>query len=147
MLILPDARCLGKQEVDYLGSYAASGKTLIITGETGKYDETGASRDSNPVHKLLGITNPAEKKPAELHLISELPRPSILCSIAKEFDHQAASGAGGERIRQAKESLRGRSPEVSGLQPAVQVEASPFLATQIASVGDKIEVFLANFKG
>jgi hypothetical protein len=37
--------------------------------------------------------------------------------------------------------------EVSGLQPAVQIDASPFLSTQIASVSDNRSVFLANFKG
>jgi hypothetical protein len=37
--------------------------------------------------------------------------------------------------------------EVSGLQPAVQIDASPFLSSQIVSVGGKVSVFLANFKG
>ena len=37
--------------------------------------------------------------------------------------------------------------EVSGFHPAVQIDASPFLSTQIASVGGKVSVFLANFKG
>jgi hypothetical protein len=37
--------------------------------------------------------------------------------------------------------------KVSGLQPAVQIDASPFLTTQTASVDGKASVFLANFKG
>jgi hypothetical protein len=43
-------------------AYAGSGKALIVTGETGKYDETAASRKANPVHKLLGITDTAQNK-------------------------------------------------------------------------------------
>ena len=37
--------------------------------------------------------------------------------------------------------------KVSGYKPAVEIEASPFVATQIASVGGVTRVFLANYKG
>jgi hypothetical protein len=149
MLILPDARCLGKEEVDYLGSYAGSAKTLIITGETGKYDETGASRDSNPVHQLLGITNPAEKKAAKMFIYyPNCPGRAYYAQLQREFDKQAASGTweptGFNKLRKA---FLAEILEVSGLQPAVQVDASPFLSTQIATVGGKVSVFLANFTG
>src|SRR5580700_4245234 len=61
MLILPDARCLGREELNRLKSYAGSGKTLIITGESGRYDSSGAEQASNPIHHMLGIANPTEK--------------------------------------------------------------------------------------
>jgi hypothetical protein len=149
VLILPDARCLGKEEVDSLASYAGLGKTLIVTGETGKYDDTGASRGSNPVHQLLGITDPGEKKTGKKFIhYPNCPGRAYYAQLLKEFDQQAAAGvweqAGFNKLRKAfvDEVL-----DVSGFRPAVQIEASPFLSTQIASVGGKVSVFLANFKG
>jgi hypothetical protein len=149
MLILPDARCLGKMELDYLGSYAGSGKTLIITGETGKYDETGASRDSNPVHQLLGITNPAEKRVGKKVIYyPQCPGRAYYAQLRKEFDQQAAAGVWEQtEFNRLRKAFVAEILEVSGLQPAVQIDASPFVSTQTASVSGKVSVFLANFKG
>ena len=61
MLPFPDVRCLGKPEVVGLRSRFSAGKTLIVSGETGKYDETGAEQAANPIHGLLGIADPAPK--------------------------------------------------------------------------------------
>jgi len=149
LLILPDARCLGNEEVKSLVSYARSAKTLIVTGQSGKYDETGASRESNPVHQLLGITNPAGKKTGKKFIFyPECPGKAYYAALQKDFDQQAAAGqweqAGFNKLRKA---FVGEILEVSGFQPAVQIDASPFLSTQIAKVDGKVSVFLANFKG
>jgi hypothetical protein len=149
MLILPDARCLGKEEVDSLGSYAGSGKTLIVTGETGKYDETGASRDSNPVHRLLGITDPGEKKAGKKFIYyPNCPGRAYYAQLRKDFDQQAAAGTWEEaEFNTLRKVFMAEILEVSGLHPTVQIDASPFVSTQIAGVGGKVSVFLANFKG
>jgi len=149
VLILPDARCLAKEEIDSLGSYAASAKTLIVTGETGKYDETGASRDSNPVHQLLRITDPAEKKAGKTFIYyPNCPGRAYYAQLQKEFNRQAAADtwekAGFNKLRK---TFVAEILEVSGLHPAAQIDASPFLSAQIARVGGKVSVFLANFKG
>ena len=149
VLILPDARCLGKRELDYLGSYASMGKTLVITGETGKYDETGASRDSNPLHKVLGLSQPAEKKIGKDFIYyPQCPGRAYYAQLKKEFDQQAASGVS-ERTEfdKLRKAFAAEILKASGFKPAVEVEASPFLATQIAGVDGKVSVFLANFKG
>jgi hypothetical protein len=149
MLILPDARCLGKEEVDYLGFYASSAKTLIITGETGNYDETGASRNSNPVHQLLAITNPPGKKAGKKFIYyPNCPGRAYYAQLQGEFDKQAASGTWEPtEFNKLRKAFVAEILEVSGLQPAVQIDASPFVSSQIASVGGKVSVFLANFKG
>jgi hypothetical protein len=148
-LILPDARCLGKEEVDYLGSYAGSARTLIVTGETGKYDETGASRESNPVHKLLDITDTAQKKAGKKFIYyPNCPGKAYYAQLAKEFNERAAAGIWEQtEFNKLRRAFVAEILEVSGLQPAVQIDASPFVSTQIASVGGKVSVFLANFKG
>jgi hypothetical protein len=149
MLILPDARCLGNEEVAFLGSYAHSGKTLIVTGQSGKYDDTGASRDSNPVLQLLGITNPAEKKAGKKFIyFPNCPASAYYAQLRKEFDQQASGGAWEKaEFNNLRKTFVAEILEVSGFQPAAQIDASPFVSAQTASVGGKVSVFLANFKG
>jgi hypothetical protein len=152
VLILPEARCLGKVELGYLNAYATSGKTLIVTGETGKYDETGASRESNPVHQLLGITNLVHKKIGtsgkRFIYYPSCPGKVYYTQLQKEFDGQAAAGTWEHtEFNKLRNTYAGEILAVSGLKPTVEIDASPFLATQIAMVGGKVSVFLANFKG
>jgi hypothetical protein len=149
VLILPDARCLGKEEVDSLASYAGSGKTLIVTGETGKYDETGAIRNSNPVDQLLRITDPAEKKTGKNFMYyPNCPGRAYYAQLQKEFDQQAVAGTWEQtEFNKLRKAFVAEILDVSGFHPAVQIDASPFLSTQIARVGGKVSVFLANFKG
>jgi hypothetical protein len=148
-VILPDARCLGKQELDSLGSYAGSGKALIVTGETGKYDETGASRKANPVHKLLGITDTAQKKAGKKFIYyPNCPGRAYYAQLEKEFNDRAAAGTWEQtEFNKLRRAFAAEIAEVSGLKPAVEVEASPFVAAQIARVDGRVSVFLANFKG
>jgi hypothetical protein len=149
MLILPDARCLGQTEVDYLRSYFHTGKTLIVTGESGNYDETGARRDSNLVHRLLGITSPDQRKTGKNFVYyPQCPGRAYYAQLRKEFDQQAAAGLW---ERSEFDGLRrifiAEILKYSRLKPAAQVEASPFVANQIAIVGGKLSIFLVNFKG
>jgi hypothetical protein len=148
-LILPDARCLGNQELESLASYARSGHALIATGEAGKYDETGAPRGANPLHNLLGITNPAEKKGGtNLIYYPACPGRAYYAQLLNEFNDSAATGDWeNTEFNKLRRAFAAEVLGVGGLAPAVEVRASPFLATQIARVGGKPAVFLANFKG
>ncbi|HSB17735.1 MAG TPA: hypothetical protein VLE22_25020 [Bryobacteraceae bacterium] len=152
VLILPEARCLGKQELDVLRSRFNSGMTLIVTGETGKYDDTGAEQPANPIHKLLGIADPAQEGAGtsrrKFLYYPRCPGAEYYAQLRKEFNELAASGeyqqAQFERLRTAwAAKLLG----MSQIKPAVEVETSPFISTQIAQVDGKTRVFLANFKG
>ena len=149
MLILPDARCLGKDEVAALGSFARSGKTLIVTGQTGKYDDTGGTLDANPIHQLLAITNPATKKAGRKFIYyPECPGKVYYARLRKDFDQQAVAGAAEKAgFNQLRKAFIAEILAVSGFHPTVQIDASPFLSTQIASVDGRVSVFLANFKG
>ncbi len=149
LLILPDARCLGKTEMDFLASYVRSGKKLVVTGETGRYDDTGAALDANPVHALLEIRRPGEKKAGSRFLYyPECPGKAYYAQLRKEFDQRAAAGVwAGTEMEKLRQALAAEIGQLSGLEPAVAVEASPFVATQIAKVDGKVSIFLANFKG
>jgi hypothetical protein len=138
MLILPDARCLGADEIRHLASYADSGKTLMVTGESGKYDATGAELESSPPRRFGNSVVYSPKCPGKAYY----------ALLKKEFDREAASGGSGtaEFDRWRRVFAEGVVSKFAA-RPAVEITASPFVSTQIASVDGKASVFLANFKG
>jgi hypothetical protein len=141
VLILPDARCLSTQELDLLRSYVKSGKTLIASGQTGEYDETGAPREANPIQKLKDTGG-------KFAYFPNCPGKAYYAALKKEFNRDAAQG---EWKQTAFEKLRmtliGQILDIAAFKPEVQIEASPFVSAQIARVDDKVYVFLANFGG
>jgi hypothetical protein len=151
-LILPDVRCLSQPELDWLQGIVRNGKALLVTGETGRYDEKRQPWTENPLHKLLGITEPArEQTSAALARFIYAPRcpgKAYYAEVEKHFNEYAAQGdyqaASFEKLRQrlSSEILR-----LSNSEAGVKIDASPFLSTQIAEVNGKIHVFMANFRG
>src|SRR5437667_95916 len=151
-LILPDVRCLSQPELDWLQGLLRNGKALLVTGETGKYDEKRQPRTENPLHKLLGITDPAREQtsaaPARFIYAPRCPGKAYYVEVEKHFNEYAVQGdyqaASFEKLRQRLSSdiLR-----LSNSEPVVQIDASPFLSAQIAEVNGKIHVFMANFRG
>jgi hypothetical protein len=151
-LILPDVRCLSGPELDWLQGFVRNGKALLVTGETGNYDEKRQARTENPLHKLLGITNPTQEHtsaaPTRFIYAPRCPGRAYYAEVEKHFDEFAVQGdykaASFEKLRQrlSSEILR-----LSNSEPAVEIDASPFLSTQIAEVNGKIHVFMANFRG
>jgi hypothetical protein len=101
------------------------------------------------VHQLLRITDPGEKKTGKKFIYyPNCPGRVYYAQLRKEFDQQAAAAAWEQaEFNNLRKAFVAEILEVSGLQPAVQIDASPFVSTQIASVGGKVSVFLANFKG
>jgi hypothetical protein len=137
LLILPDARCLSKEEVSHLESYVGAGKPLMVTGETGKYHGSGVEQATNPIQRLIGK-----------HCIyrPNCPGRAYYAQLQKEFNQQA--GAGTSESAEFSKLRQEFAAEVSKIvEPAVELTASPFVSSQIAKVDGKVSVFLANFKG
>jgi hypothetical protein len=149
MLILPEARCLSREELSSLESYLRAGKTLMVTGETGKYGSTGAEQPSNPIHQLLGVTKPEERRIGKNFLyLPDCPGKAYSAQLRKEFDHAAAASTfESAEFNGLRKAFAAEILNVSGLKPAVDVAASPFVSAQIAKVDGKPTIFLANFKG
>jgi hypothetical protein len=151
-LILPDVRCLSGPELDGLQGFVRNGKALLVTGETGNYDEKRQPRTENPLHKLLGINDGAQEQtsvtPPRFIYAPRCPGKAYYAEVEKHFNDYAVQGdykaASFEELRQrlSSEILR-----LSNSEPAVEIDASPFLSTQIAEVNGKIHVFMANFRG
>ncbi|HXX21815.1 MAG TPA: hypothetical protein VEO19_01545 [Terriglobia bacterium] len=151
-LILPDVRCLSEAELNWLQGFVRSGKALLVAGETGSYDEKRQPRTENPLHKLLGISDPARQQTStsstRFIYAPRCPGRAYYAELEKHFNDYAVRGdykaASFETLRQqlSTEILR-----LSNSEPVVEIDASPFLSTQIAEVNGKIHVFMANFRG
>ena len=151
-LVLPDVRCLSGPELDELQGFVRNGKALLVTGETGNYDEKRQPRSGNPLHKFLGITKGAREQtstaPPRFIYAPRCPGKAYYAEVEKHFNDYAVQGdykaASFEKLRQrlSSEILR-----LSNSEPAVEIDASPFLSTQIAEVNGKTHVFMANFRG
>jgi hypothetical protein len=144
VLILPDARCLGKDEAALLENYSRSGKALVATGETGKYDASGKAMETNPATAIIG--NRAGSKPGSL-VLRDCPGKVYIAELERSFDRAASTGEGLGTFEAVREKLAGRLLAGTAYEPAVRITASPFVAAQIATVGGHPHVFLANFHG
>lgn len=149
VLILPDVRILLPEEMNYLQKYVQNGKKLMLTEETGAYDRQRVKLAENPVHKLLGIDREMMSRMAagEGNILY-----AALCP-GKIFN-QVAKGGFEKNLTEKEAPLQkilndfqNEMTQLLKYQPAVTVRASPFVATQIASVDGKPHVFFANFKG
>jgi hypothetical protein len=147
-LILPDVRCISQAEVNVLRSFVGK-KALIVNGETGKYDETGAEQAANPVLKLLGISNAAQKAAGKKFSYDpQNTGAEFYAQLQKEFNSKAAAGEfASTEFDRMRKAYADAVIKISGWKPAVEVEASPFTSAQIAKVQGKPTIFLANFKG
>ncbi|MFB3923354.1 MAG: hypothetical protein ACE145_16650 [Terriglobia bacterium] len=151
-LILPDVRCLSESELDWLQALVRDEKALMVTGETGMYDEKRQPRSTNPLHAFLGITDPAREQtsfsPTRFIYAPRCPGRAYYAEVTKQFNDFAIKGdyreANFEKLRQR---LSAQVLRLSGTKPTVRVDASPFLATQIAEVNGRMHVFMANFRG
>jgi hypothetical protein len=127
VLILPDVRILSDAERAGLKTHVDSGKALVLTGETAKLlNATGARIFAEPqcpgraYYKQLEMNFNALAGERE-------DRKTALDEVREQFVHRLATEL----------NYRG----------AVEVAASPFVATQIARVDGRTHVFLANFRG
>jgi len=152
ILALPDARCLSDRELDELEAYAKSAGSLIVTGRSAHFDETGEARASNPLHQFLGIRNAARKSmgassPRYAYL-PDCPGRAYWLVLGSQFSTAAARGdASGQAFQSSREEFDTQIIQPLGFTAAVGVAASPFVTAQTARVDGQIHVFLANFKG
>ena len=123
VMVLPDVRCLSGREVEWLKSYVKSGKALVATADTGAYDESGKAGDASAFRRSMG---------SALMYSANCPGKAYWAAAR---DGKTASEFVPELLRATR------------FEPAVHIEATPFVFAQIASVSGKVHVFVANFKG
>ncbi len=152
MLALPDTRCLGPQELSALENYAKSGGKLIVTGQSGQYDDTGKAHGSNPLHQFLGIRNSAQKSTGSAGLkyayLPDYPGRAYWKALGSEFNEAGARGvAAGQSFQSLRRDFDTGVIQALGFSAPVQVEASPFVTAHISRVDGRDHIFLFNFTG
>jgi hypothetical protein len=152
VLILPDVKCLSDEENSLLRKYFESGKALMVTGESGKYDATGAVRTQNPLHAMLEISDVAKEMMSnsgrEFIYSPDCPGKAYFETVREGFDEHAWQGEyQNAAFYTMTTDFFSRIDSQFDFQPAVTIEASPFVSTQTALVDGKLHVFIANYKG
>ncbi|MGB5849776.1 MAG: hypothetical protein WBH40_14885, partial [Ignavibacteriaceae bacterium] len=152
VLIFPDVKCISEEEITYLKSFLAKGKGLLVTGETGNYDNTGARVSENPIHKMLEIEDADQKRSSsgKLNYIYSPKCPGKLYSDLCTYEFNIAAWKGNDESTSFKKFRENFLTEVNNqfsYQSQIIIEASPFLSTQIVTVENKSHVFIANYKG
>jgi hypothetical protein len=152
ILIMPDAKCITKDEIDFLKFFLEQGRKLVFTGETGNYDNTGARVSVNPIHELLKIEDENRKQVSveKYNYIYSPQCPGKLYSDLCKYEFDIAAWEGNDEttsFKNFRESFFSELNNQFNYQSEIIIEASSFLSTQIAVVENKPHVFMANYKG
>jgi len=152
MLVLPDVRCMNLPEVELIEKLVKSGGKVVFTGESGEYDHARKKYTANPLHNLFGITSEGANQKiqtgTDFIFYPECPVRVYYDEIKKNYNPYASSDTArdavfvkllGDFVQNFQQKLDYTS--------LVEIQASPFIATQVARVDDQIHIFLANFKG
>jgi hypothetical protein len=151
VLILPDVKCLSDSEISTLVQYSTRGTQLFLTGEPGKYDETGAIRAKSFAETLTGKTFQSISAPmvrtGQWIYNPDCPGKAYLEAMKKYFNQLALNGPNLGTPLSAQLKHFTDTLSQCGYHPSLTIAASPFCATQMAQVGGKPHLFLVNFKG
>ena len=153
VLILPDVKCVSADEVALIQKYLNTGKGLIVTGQTGRYDNYGEENKKNIIFDFLNISG-SDKKLISTNgknkfiYYPECPGKAYSRHTKEEFDQAAWSGSWQKTnffsfLNKFKIDVLGHF----GFNLEITIDASPFISTQVALVEGKPYVFLANFSG
>ncbi len=152
ILILPDVKCISKDEAAQLRHFVDSGMSLIISEETGVYDYSRQKRKNNPLWEIIGINN-AVKQTVQTEKASALFYPQCPGKkynelLNNEFNKSARKGICREdHFNEYRQSLVHEIMSELDYRTPIAVAASPFISTQITQVNDKPHIFIVNFKG
>lgn len=152
ILILPDAKCLSKNELQKIKSYYKKGSALLISGETGQYDRNGARLPNNDLLTWLKVDLDEGKtvfsQKNRYGYYADCPG-SLYFQLAQKDFNAAAWGEvkDGTAADDFRESFIGNLIKTFKYKAAGTIEASPFISMQLAKVNGKKTMFLANFKG
>lgn len=141
IILLPDVRCLSADETEMLSKWVKEGKTLIATGETGRYNEkrianTGEKRFSDQF-----------KGQSLAHFIKGAPETDYFRSLKKCTNDSVFSTGFTGSNKKGVEDLMRSIVEDANYKPAIMVQNAGGCITQSCLVKGKPAVFIANFSG
>lgn len=150
VLIVPDARCLAPAELQAFDNIVTSGRSLIFTGATGTYSESRIKLSENPLYKLLGIdgsTKEISTGDVNFTFMPESPGRQYYDVLREGYNKSAVTGdyQGSDFYNQLS-AFKQLLQQVD-IDQEIILDASPFVASQVATVNHRPHIFIANFKG
>jgi hypothetical protein len=141
LLILPDVKCMDENEFSELKAWLKNGKTLLYTGETGKYNEKREIlKNPGRMQELSGMHPTAIQ-------IQGNPERVFYQFLKTSYNQSAQKGKNPVYDNKDVSKLLNQIHSTKSFTPAVQIENADVCVVQIASVENKPTVFLSNFAG
>ncbi len=151
ILLIPDARCLNLPEVELFEKLVHSGGKIIFTGQSGEYDHARKKYTDNPLHRLFGVTSQDKKIQTGKDFIyyPDCPARIYYDEIKNNYNRYARGDttANAVFIKLLGDFVADLRQQKLVYSSALEITASPFIATQVAMVDNRIHIFLANFAG
>lgn len=149
ILVLPDVKCISPEETDLLTTYLQAGKSLVLTAETGGYDETGIKVANNLLEPVLDRYGNKENN-GKRSTIYYAVCPGKKYTELSRREYNTAAETGNYKNTKFYETGQRFLSDLKtnfGYDPGISVKASPFISAQITQVSSQPHVFLANFRG
>lgn len=141
LLILPDVKCLDENEFSEIKKWLNNGKSLLYTGETGKYNEKREIlKNPGRMQELSGM------HPNAIHIQGN-PERTFYQLLKVSYNQSAQKGKNPVCENKDVSNLLSQIRNTKGFAPAIQVENADVCVVQIASVENKPTIFLSNFSG
>ncbi len=152
LLLLPGTESLAQEEIDRITAFVQQGGTLVITGETGNYDNWRRARPTNPFDTLLAGANEAAIGQGMLIRVPALELPDAAPSLA---DREVWDGY--YQVIDARYWLLPRNAEAlvealrrddfSALCPVtVHAPRTTFVEPRIAADGQAVYIHVINYQ-
>lgn len=126
VLLVCDQKCLSDAQIDALKNYSAKGGPLVLTGQSGLYDEWYCQRKANPLQALEG-------------------QPGVVRRL--ETDTAPVKGAGWTiKIASPTDGGRRMIGDINSLwSPVLHLTAPPTVFTEVKRDANRITVHLLNY--
>jgi hypothetical protein len=127
VLLVCDQRCLSDSQLDALVGFARNGGRLIVTGQSGEYDELYRQRRENPLVKALkGCANTIRRDQADMATIR---------------------GSGWTiKVAATKEDGRHLTADLDAVwSPRVRIQAPPSVLAEVRQDGTAVYIHLVNY--
>ncbi|MFC1785054.1 hypothetical protein ACFL0J_05430 [Candidatus Neomarinimicrobiota bacterium] len=152
LLILPNILSVNDKEINQMNKLSKNGTKFIITGESGKYDDSRNVRDKNELLSHF-MTEEAEEStiydPNKKYIYYE-SCPGLDYFQKSNYEYNTNSRVGwynGTNFYTRNQRWEYDVDYLIDNSSVPKLEAPPYLATQLASVNNKPHFFLTNFIG